>query len=76
MDTKDCVVTELAEWKDLEAHYEQMKDVHLRELFATDDARGERFTLEAAEVFLDYSKNRITDATLEKLLALAKVRGV
>ncbi|HVA33422.1 MAG TPA: hypothetical protein VNG31_04695, partial [Candidatus Baltobacteraceae bacterium] len=63
-------------WSDLQAHYERMRDVHLRELFDHDPQRGERFTLEAAGIYLDYSKNRITDETLRLLLALADEAGL
>jgi glucose-6-phosphate isomerase len=59
-------------WKALEAHYKKMKSVHLRELFAEDSQRGERLTLEAVGLFLDYSKNRINDETLQLLLQLAE----
>jgi glucose-6-phosphate isomerase len=64
------------EWKALEAHYEAFRDVHLRDLFAKDPARGERLTAEAAGLYLDYSKNRLTDETLTLLLALAEATGV
>src|SRR5512139_648446 len=59
-------------WKALVTHYEHVKDVHLRALFAEDPARGERLTAEAASLLLDYSKNRITDDTLRLLLQLAR----
>jgi glucose-6-phosphate isomerase len=59
-------------WKALEAHYKKIKSVHLRELFAEDPHRGERLTLEAVGLFLDYSKNRVTDETLQLLLQLAE----
>ena len=59
-------------WKALEAHYKKIKSVHLRELFAEDPQRGERLTLEAIGLFLDYSKNRVTDETLKLLLQLAE----
>jgi glucose-6-phosphate isomerase len=58
-------------WKDLAVHYEKVRDVHLRKLFADDAKRGERMTAEAVGLFLDYSKNRITDETLKLLLRLA-----
>ena len=58
-------------WKALEAHYEEMRGVHLRRLF-DEPGRGERLTAEAAGLFLDYSKNRITDVTLGLLLQLAE----
>ena len=58
-------------WKALVAHHREIQDVHLRALFAQDPTRGERLTAEAAGVFLDYSKNRITGDTLPLLLQLA-----
>jgi glucose-6-phosphate isomerase len=64
------------EWKALEAHYEAVRDVHLHELFAKEPARGERLTAEAAGLYLDYSKNRLTEETLRLLLALAEATGV
>jgi glucose-6-phosphate isomerase len=64
------------EWKALEAHHEAVRDLHLRDLFAKDAARGERLTAEAAGLYLDYSKNRLTDETLRLLLALADATGV
>ncbi len=65
-------LTRRAAWKALARHYEQVRDVHLRELFAQDPQRGERLTLEAVGVFLDYSKNRVTDETLRLLVQLAE----
>jgi glucose-6-phosphate isomerase len=59
-------------WKALEAHSQKMRDVHLRRLFADDPGRGERLTAEGAGIFLDYSKNRVTDETLRLLLQLAE----
>ena len=56
-------------WALLEKHYQKIKDVHLRQLFADDSERGTRLAVEAAGVYLDYSKNRITDETLRLLLA-------
>jgi glucose-6-phosphate isomerase len=63
-------------WKALEAHYETMRHRHLRQLFADDPRRGERLAAEAAGLYLDYSKNRITDETLQLLLALAGECGL
>jgi glucose-6-phosphate isomerase len=63
-------------WKALEAHHEKVRDLHLRKLFTEDPKRGERFTIEAAGLFLDYSKNRITDETLQLLLQLAGECGL
>ena len=61
----------LRSWRALEAHYESVQGLHLRQLFADDPKRGDRFTLEAAGLYLDYSKNRITDQTVKLLLQLA-----
>ena len=63
-------------WKALAAHYKQIREVHLRKLFAEDPKRGERFTAEAVGIFLDYSKNRITEETLKLLLQLAEESGL
>jgi glucose-6-phosphate isomerase len=67
---------ERAAWKALQAHFSQIHGKHLRELFAEDPGRGERFTAEAGGIFLDYSKNRITDETLKLLIALAEESGL
>src|SRR5271165_4512018 len=64
------------DWKALQAHYKAAKDLKLRKLFAEDPKRGERFSLEAAGLFLDYSKNRITDETIRLLVDLAGARKV
>jgi len=63
-------------WVALEKHYQEMKGVHLRQLFAEDGKRGERLAVEAAGIYLDYSKNRITDQTLRLLLQLAQECGL
>ena len=63
-------------WTALTAHHAKLADVHLRTLFAEDPGRGERFALEAAGLYLDYSKNRVTAETLRLLLALAEVAGL
>jgi glucose-6-phosphate isomerase len=60
-----------AAWKALEAQYKKVREIHLRELFANDLTRGERMVAEAIGIYLDYSKNRITDETLRLLLQLA-----
>ena len=65
-----------AAWQALALHHEQIKDVHLRELFADDPGRAQRFSAEGAGLFLDHSKNRITSETLQLLLRLADSRGV
>src|SRR6516164_8041166 len=69
-------VTKLPVWKALEAHYEKVRKLHLRQLFADDRTRGERMAAEAAGIYLDYSKNRITDETLMLLLQLAEASGL
>src|SRR6516162_7483671 len=63
-------------WKGLETHYRQVRDLHLRKLFADDPKRGERLTAEAIGIYFDYSKNRITDETLKLLLQLAEESGL
>jgi glucose-6-phosphate isomerase len=63
-------------WTALENHYRQIKGMHLRTLFAQDPGRGERLTLEAAGIYLDYSKHRITDETLHHLVQLAGESGL
>ncbi|MGH2994128.1 MAG: glucose-6-phosphate isomerase [Solirubrobacterales bacterium] len=59
-------------WGDLERHHRKIADRHLRDLFAEDPKRGERLTAESAGLYLDYSKNRVTDETLELLINLAE----
>ncbi|MGH8543241.1 MAG: glucose-6-phosphate isomerase, partial [Gammaproteobacteria bacterium] len=59
-------------WKALAKHYQQMRNRHLRQLFADDPQRGERLTAEAAGLYLDYSKHRITDTTMGLLIRLAE----
>ncbi|MBV8128281.1 MAG: glucose-6-phosphate isomerase [Planctomycetaceae bacterium] len=63
-------------WKALAAHLHEVGDLHLRKLFADDPHRGERLTVEAMGIYLDYSKNRITDETLKLLLQLAEESGL
>ena len=63
-------------WKALQTHYETMRGVHLRKLFADDPQRGTRMTAGAVGIFLDYSKNRVTDETLKLLLQLAEESGL
>jgi hypothetical protein len=65
-------LTERQAWKALEAHHKNIREVHLRKLFADDPKRGERMTAEAVGLYLDYSKNRVTDETLQLLLQLAE----
>jgi glucose-6-phosphate isomerase len=68
-------LTERAEWKNLLDHYSTMKTVHLRDLFADDPGRAESMTIEDCGLLLDYSKNRASGETMEKLLALAESYG-
>ena len=63
-------------WAALEKHYHKIKDVHLRQLFAEDRERGERLAVEAAGIYFDYSKNRITDETLRLLIHIAQESGL
>ncbi|HME96351.1 MAG TPA: glucose-6-phosphate isomerase [Methylomirabilota bacterium] len=63
-------------WSALQRHYEKVRDIHLRSLFAEDPSRGERLTVEAAGLYLDYSKHRVTDETLRLLLDLATEAGL
>src|SRR5450432_1425334 len=65
-----------AAWKALVAHHEKIRDVPLRSLFSDDPGRADRFTIEAAGLFLDYSKNRITEETRKLLLQLAQESGL
>jgi glucose-6-phosphate isomerase len=74
--TKLIPLSERPAWKALEAHYRQIQGKHLKQLFADDAARGERFTVETDGIFLDYSKNRITDETLKLLIQLAEESGL
>jgi len=74
--TKLAPLGERPAWKALQAHFQQIQGKHLRELFEADPARGERFTAETGGIFLDYSKNRITDETLKLLVKLAEESGV
>jgi glucose-6-phosphate isomerase len=70
-DPARSALTDAASWRALVAHHARMATVHLRELFALDANRGERLVLEAAGIYLDYSKNRVTDETMQLLSALA-----
>src|SRR5258705_7058945 len=63
-------------WRGLASHYKKVSNLHLRELFAEDPKRGERMTADAVGLYLDYSKNRITDETLKLLLQLAEETGL
>jgi glucose-6-phosphate isomerase len=69
-------LSERQAWNALAAHHQNVRELHLRKLFADDPTRGERMTAEAVGLFLDYSKNRITDETLKLLLQLAEESGL
>ena len=68
--------TKPSAWKALAAHYKTISELHLRQLFADDPKRGQRMAIEAVGLYLDYSKNRVTDETLNLLLQLAKESGL
>ncbi|SIO66882.1 glucose-6-phosphate isomerase [Singulisphaera sp. GP187] len=72
MTTAGVPATRLPVWRALEAHYQQVRGLHLRQLFADDPGRGERLSLEAVGLYVDYSKNRVTDETLTLLFRLAQ----
>jgi glucose-6-phosphate isomerase len=69
-------LTKRKAWKALQTHYKQVRELHLRNLFSDDPKRGERMTAEAVGLFLDYSKNRITDETVKLLIELAEESGL
>jgi glucose-6-phosphate isomerase len=69
-------VSTTAEWQALQAHVDKIRDAHLRDLFAADPPRGERLTGQVADLYVDYSKNRVTDETLALLTALAERVGL
>jgi len=66
----------LPEWKALEGHYQKISRVHLRDLFAADPKRGEKLALEAAGIYFDYSKHRVTEETMGLLADLAEASGL
>ena len=76
MSTDSGSLTRSPAWQALQAHFLQVRNLHLRQLFAQDPQRGERFSTESLGVYLDYSKNRITDETLALLLQLANASGL
>src|SRR4051812_26485070 len=69
-------LTRRSAWKALQTHFKSIRDTHLRTLFEQDSERGQRLTAEGAGLFLDYSKNRITDETVQLLLQLAEESGL
>jgi len=64
------------QWNALSEHYEAIRDVHLRELFAEDPSRGTALAVEFGDLYLDYSKNRVTTETMRLLVALAEAAGL
>src|SRR5438067_12526831 len=69
-------LTQPQAWNALAAHHQSVRELHLRKIFADDPKRGERMTAEAVGLYLDYSKNRITDETMKLLLQLADESGL
>jgi glucose-6-phosphate isomerase len=76
METKAASLTQRPAWKALGEHYQRIRDVHLRMLFGEDPRRGESFAVEAAGLYLDYSKHRVTGETMRLLLTLAEEVGL
>jgi glucose-6-phosphate isomerase len=76
MSTYPAPLTQRPSWQKLEDHYQTARDLHLRTLFAEDPRRGEHFALEAVGIYLDYSKNRVTDETMRLLLELTAASGL
>ena len=76
MTTEIRALTDRAAWKKLAAHFDSIRDMHLRQLFADDPARGERMSIDALGLCFDYSKNRITDETFILLINLAEESGL
>ncbi|MBE0435377.1 MAG: glucose-6-phosphate isomerase [Methylomicrobium sp.] len=75
-DSNPRSLTQRPAWHALQSHYQKIKDLHLRQLFADDPTRGERLVIETPDIYLDYSKNRITDETLRLLINLANACGL
>src|SRR5579871_2663712 len=75
-DMPPTALRERKAWQALQRHYAEISGRHLRDLFAEDPGRGERLTAEAAGIYLDYSKNRVTDETMRLLIELAAESGV
>src|SRR6267154_3167778 len=69
-------LTDRPAWKGLQAHAQKARALHLRDLFADDRERGQRLTAEAAGIYLDYSKNRVTNETIQLLMQLAQESGL
>ena len=76
MTTDKLTLTNRPAWKSLKSHYEKTRDIHLRQLFADDPNRGQHMATESLGIYLDYSKNRITDETIQLLVKLAEETGL
>ncbi len=76
MSTSSAPLLQCPAWQALGAHYQDIRDVHLRTLFAEDDTRGERLAVEAVGLYFDYSKHRVTDETIKLLIQLANESGL
>ena len=76
MTESSAPLTRRPEWAALNEHYQKIKDIHLRQLFADDPRRGERLTAEAVGLYFDHSKHRITEETIRLLLQLAEACGL
>src|SRR5579875_881370 len=76
MEIKPVRITETAEWKALQEHFVKVSKLHLRQLFADDPRRAQSMTVEAADLVLDYSKNRLTAETISLLVAVAEKAGL
>ena len=76
MANKIAPLTETPAWKALGAHYEKIRNTHLRTMFADDPRRAERFSLEQVGLYFDYSKHRVTEETIKLLLELAEQSGL
>src|SRR5919199_895848 len=74
--TGQTPLTQRPAWRALDAHHRQIRDLHLRQIFAEAPGRGERLTAEGAGLYFDYSKHRVTDETLRLLLQLAEESGL
>ncbi len=70
------MLTQKPEWQAVQAHYEKLRNVQMRNLFEEDPDRAQKFSLEAVDLFLDYSKNRVTDETMKLLLGLTKMANL
>jgi glucose-6-phosphate isomerase len=70
------IVTEMKEWTALQKHYDEIKNVTLKDLFESDARRGHALAIDEGDIYFDYSKHRISDTTVKLLLNLARARGL